>query len=72
MMARLKSDRALSKQILGTIKASTKTTLSPMNSRRASPQGGSRGTNFGKSSLNSSMNDDSMFFMTEGGGSSSR
>lgn len=65
MMARLKSDRTLSKQILGTIKASTKTTLSPMNSRRGSP-GGSKGTNFGNST------NDSMFFVTEGDGSLSR
>ena len=62
MMARLKSDRVLSKQILGTIKASQKTTLSPMNSRRQSPQD-SRSSNFGRSSGH----DDSMFFMTEGG-----
>jgi hypothetical protein len=61
-MTRLKSDRALSKQILGTIKSSTKTTLSPMNSRNAS-----RGTNFGNTS-----NSDSMFFVTEGDGSASR
>lgn len=63
MMQRLKSDRALSKQILSTIKASTKTTISPMNSRRQTPQ--NKSSRFGRS-IN---NEDSMFFMTEGGGS---
>ena len=72
MMARLKSDRALSKQILSTIKSSAKTTLSPINSRRTSPHA-SRGTDFGKSLGSSSgLQDDSMFFVTEGDGSASR
>lgn len=62
MMTRLKSDRQLSKQILGTIKASTKT--SNLNSSSNFGSQGSRGTNFGNS-LN-----DSMFFVTEGDASS--
>lgn len=63
VMTRLKSDRALSREILSTIKSGQRTSPSPFNSRMSSPAK----SNFGATSSTDA--DDNMFFVTEGGGS---